>query len=155
MLLPMDRKNILPAVIYFLLSTIITWWFVAVCPLYTSLQQQLLSTGIAGTKWALQIIAGYLFLAGKKWLFIKNIGSTCLLGSVILLPYAILATYGQYSATPFFIGSLLIAVFVMIISYFINVKRSGISFTWFWGWIICLAIAITLQLSIVFDILQF
>jgi len=147
-------KNIYLAVIYFFLSTAITWWFVAVCPLYTSLQQQLLSTGIAGAKWSIQIIAAYFLLTGKKWLFIKNIGSTCLIGSVILLPYAIMASSGSNNSGDFFVGSLLVAVAVMISSYFINVKRSAVSVKWFWGWIICLAIAISLQLTVVFSVIK-
>jgi hypothetical protein len=149
-----NSKTIYQALVYFILSTLITWWFVDVCPLYDSLQQKLLSTGIAGAKWGLQIAAGYFFLQEKKWLFLKNIGSTCLVGSIILLPYAVLASFSHFNSPTFFVVSLLIAVLVMIVLYFLNVKRSGISTKWFWGWIFCLAIAITLQLTVVFSIIK-
>ena len=113
-----NSRKIFLALLYFFLSTVITWWFVDVCPLYSSLQQKLLSTGIAGAKWGLQIGAGYFFLSDKKWDFLKNMGATCLVGSVILLPYAIAATVSNVNGSTFFIGSLLIAVVVMIILYF-------------------------------------
>jgi len=150
-----NNKTIYQALIYFFLSTIITWWFVDVCPLYTSLQQKLLSTGIAGAKWSLQIVAAYFFLKNKRWEFIKNIGIVCLVGSVILLPYAILASYSRFNSATFFVSSLLIAVIVMIGLYYFYVKKAAVSLQWFWRWIICLAIAITLQLTVVFPVIKF
>ncbi|MGG9960500.1 hypothetical protein [Ferruginibacter sp. SUN106] len=150
-----DSKKISLAIIYFILSTAITWWFVDVCPLYSSLQQKLLSTGIAGAKWSLQIALAFFFLKNKKWDFIKNIGATCLVGSIILLPYAVMATWSNNNSAIFFVSSLLIAVAVMIALYFSNVKNSGVSLKWFWGWVICLAIAITLQLTVVFSVIKF
>ena len=150
-----NSKKIYSAIIYFILSTLITWWFVAVCPLYSGLQQKLLSTGIAGAKWSLQIALAFLFLKNIKWDFIKNIGATCLVGSIILLPYALMATCSKYNSAIFFVSSLLIAVAVMIVLYYKNVKKTNVSIKWFWGWIICLAIAITLQLTVVFSIIKF
>ncbi|MEI9955032.1 MAG: hypothetical protein WDM90_01650 [Ferruginibacter sp.] len=91
----------------------------------------------------------------KKWIFIKNIGSTCLVGSIILLPYAIVASCSNFNGATFFVSSLLTAVLIMIVLYFLNVKRLGLPMKWFWGWIFCLAIAITLQLTIVFSIIKF
>jgi hypothetical protein len=149
-----SKKNYL-AILYFFLSTVITWWFVDVCPLYESLQQKILSTGIAGAKWGLQIAAAYFLLSNKKWDFIKNIGTTCLVGSVILLPYAIAATFSNQNGAAFFVTSLLIAVAVMIVLYFLNVRKLSLSYKWFWGWIVCLAIAITLQLTLVFSVIKF
>jgi hypothetical protein len=149
-----NSKRIYLAILYFLLSTALTWWFVDVCPLYSGLQQKLLSTGIAGAKWGLQIVAAYFFLAEKKWDFLKNMGATCLAGSVILLPYALAATVSNKNAATFFVGSLLIAVAVMIVMYFLNVQKLALPKKWFWGWICCLAIAITLQLTVVFSVIK-
>jgi hypothetical protein len=150
-----DSKKIYLALLYFFLSTAITWWFVDVCPLYKDLPQKLLSTGIASAKWGLQIAAAYFFLSNKKWDFIKNIGATCLVGSVILLPYAIAATCSNANGATFFVTSLLIAVAVMIVLYFLNVRKLSIPYKWFWGWILCLAIAVTLQLTLVFSVIKF
>jgi len=150
-----DPKKISLAIIYFILSTAITWWFVDVCPLYDSLQQKLLSTGIAGAKWCLQIAAAYFFLPQKRWDFIKHIGATCLVGSAILLPYAAMASFADFNSATFFISSLLIAVVVMIALYLWAVKRSALAYKWFWGWIICLCIAISLQLTVVFSVIKF
>ena len=150
-----NSKQICLAVACLFLSTIITWWFVYVCPLYSGLQQKILSIGIAGAKWVLQIATACFFLKDKKWEFIKNIGITCLVGSLVLLPYAIAATFNSINSTSFFITSIIIAVTVMIILYFLNVRKSGLSDKWFWGWICCLVIAITLQLTVVFPVINF
>ena len=150
-----NSKNIQLPVLYLFLSAAITWWFVDVCPLYTGLQQKLLSTGIAGAKWGLQIGAAYFFLAEKKWEFIKNIGFTCLVGSLILLPYPIATVFFKIDNSQFFIGSLIVAVLVMIILYFLNVQKLALPKKWFWGWIFCLVIAITLQLTVVFSVIKF
>jgi len=150
-----DPKKISLAIIYFMLSTAITWWFVDSSPLYESLQQKLLSTGIAGAKWCLQIAAAYFFLGNKRWEFIKHIAATCLVGSVILLPSAILASFNDFNSATFFVISLLTAVVVMISLYYWAVKRSALAYKWFWGWIICLGIAITLQLTVVFSVIKF
>ena len=150
-----NSKNIQLPVLYLFLSTAFTWWFVDVCPLYTGLQQKLLSTGIAGAKWGLQIGAAYFFLADKKWEFIKNMGFTCLVGSVILLPYPVAAVFFKIDNTQFFVGSLIVAVLAMIVLYFLNVQKLALPKKWFWGWIFCLAIAITLQLTVVFSVIKF
>jgi threonine/homoserine efflux transporter RhtA len=150
-----NSKKIYLAILYFFLSTAITWWFVDVCPLYSSLQQKFLSTGIAGAKWGLQIVAAYFFLRKKKWEFLKNMGATCLAGSVILIPYAFAASFTTLNDPLFFIASLIIAVLLMIILYFLNVQKLALPKKWFWGWIFCLAIAITLQLTVVFSVIKF
>ena len=107
-----NSKNFYLVVLYFFLSSLITWWFVDVSPLYCSLQQKLFSTCIAGAKWGLQIAAANFFMGNKKWKFIKNIGITCLLGSIVLLPYAIATSCGYLTTVSFFVESLLVAVIV-------------------------------------------
>jgi hypothetical protein len=143
----------LVAVIYFTLSTIITWWFIQECPLYNSFQQELLSGGIAGAKWGIQIIAALLLLKQKKWLFIKNIGFTCLTGSLILLPYAVAARFWGINGTDFFAVSLLLAVAVMIFMYALCTKSAGVNIKWWLFWLLCLSIAIFLQLKLVFTVI--
>ncbi len=148
------NKNISRAILYFFLSTLITWWFVNACPLYTNLQQKLLSTGIAGAKWGLQIAAAFFFLGNKKWEFTRNLGATCLAGSTVLLPYAIAASVSDNNSSLFFINSLLLAVVLMIGLYFLHIRRSALPLRWFGGWILCLGIAITLQLTVVFSVIN-
>lgn len=148
-------KIITLTVFFFLLAGIFTWWFVDVCPLYPNLNKKILSTGIAGAKWGLQILAAFILLNNNKWVYIKNIGLVCLAGSVLLLPYAIAATFLNWSEPVFFIVSLLFSVMLMIVLYFRNVKKLSLSNSWFWGWIFCLAIAILLQLTVVFSVIKF
>ena len=150
-----NSKHISRAILYFFISTVITWWFVDACPLYTSQQQKLLSTGIAGAKWGLQILAAFIFLGNKKWQFTHDLGATCLAGSTVLLPYAIAATVSDNNSSLFFINSLLLAVVLMIGLYFLHIRRSALPLKWFGGWLICLGIAITLQLTVVFSVIKF
>lgn len=110
----------------------------------------ILSCVIAGAKWGVQIVAALLFLKNKKWEFIKLIGFVCLIGSCILLPYCLF--YFVRSAPNSFLISLIIAVFTMIATYYKAVAQMNISKIWFWGWVSCLAIAISLQLFVVFKI---
>ncbi len=78
---------LLPKIIlYFFISTLLTWCFVILSPLYISSNQMLLSTCIAGGKWTLQILLAYFILKDKKWLYIKNLAGVCLIGSIVLIP---------------------------------------------------------------------
>lgn len=146
-------KAIILSIIYFGLSTLITWVFVDRSSLYVSEQQKFLSASIAGGKWALQIFAALVWLKEKRWLFIKNIGLTCLIGSIILAPYC----FNQYlhiDDEKLFVASLILSVLVMIAHYRFSVLRTGIAVRWFYGWLFCLAIAVTLQLTVVFGVLH-
>ncbi|CAN5124254.1 hypothetical protein BH09BAC3_BH09BAC3_30140 [soil metagenome] len=145
-------RNQLLAIVYFALSTLFTWWFVVMSPLYISNEQMLLSTGVAGGKWGIQILAGFVLLGTSRWVFIRNIGFVCLSGSCILLPYVLLRVFHFAGSAEFFIGSLVTAVMVMIVLYFKAVKNSGVSLKWWHGWLVCLAIAISLQLTVVFHV---
>jgi hypothetical protein len=143
----------LTAIVYFLVSTVITGWFIQECPLYNSIQQKLLSCGIAGAKWGIQIIAALLLLKQKKWIFIKNIGFTCLVGSLILLPYSVAARFWGLNGSDFFTVSLLLAVAVMIFMYALGTKSAGVNIKWWLFWLFCLALAIFLQLTLVFNVI--
>jgi hypothetical protein len=146
-------KDILPALIYFFLSTVITWWFIAVSPLYISEDQMLLSCGIAGGKWMVQLIAGFILLHEKRWEFIRRIGFTCFIGSFILLPYCLSSVMKFNDSSEFFLASLIFSVVTMILIYYRSVKKCRISLLWWIAWLLCLAIAVSLQLTVVFHVL--
>jgi hypothetical protein len=145
-------KNIALSSICFLSATIITWWFIEQAELlYFSPQKMLLSCGIAGGKWGIQIVASLLFLKEEKWEFISLIALTCLLGSCLLLPYCLsdkirITDYG-------FLISLIVAVLAMTVLYYKAVRHVRISQNWFYSWICCLVIAVSLQVFVVFKIL--
>jgi hypothetical protein len=139
--------------LYFFLSTILTWGFVTVSPLYISDEQLMLSTAVAGGKWAIQILLGLLFLKEKALVFLKHIGYVCFIGSVILVPYIICGTIGVADTAPFFIGSLAGSVATMIFLYYRAVRKSNVSLYWWGCWLVCLATAITLQLTVVFGVI--
>jgi hypothetical protein len=105
---------------------------------------------IAGAKWGLQILAALLFLKEKRWQFINLIGFVCFIGSCVLLPYCLF--YFVREASKSFLISLIAAVLLMVASYYKVVVQMNISKIWFWGWVSCLVIAISLQLFVVFKI---
>ena len=154
-MMPGKQQQVLAvkAGIWFALSTIITWLFIVVAPMYFSKQQQLLSCVVAGGKWGIQILAAFFFSGAGKWFFLERIGFTCFIGSVILLPYYISSISGINNSPQFFVASLIVAVLVMIYFYYRGVKQSGLGLNWWLGWLVCLATAITLQLTVVFHVI--
>ena len=106
---------------------------------------------IASTKWALQLTAAGIWLGKEKWIFIKRLGLVCLTGSCLLYTYNLMS----YLPLPFsgftqFIVAITIAVITMAFFYYRAVKRVGLPLKWFIGWLICLVIAIVLQITVVF-----
>lgn len=145
-------RDLYLAIFYFTASTVITWWFIKQgAPLYSTSGLMILSCSIAGAKWGIQIGAALLYLNTKKWQFIRRIGFTCFVGSCILLPYCFFA--GIRSMDKSFLLSLIAAVITMLVLYYTAVKKTGIGLKWFWGWVFCLSIAVSLQLFVVFKIL--
>jgi hypothetical protein len=149
----MDTKNFVFAVLWFSLSTIFTWWFVRFSSLYVNEMQMVLSSSIAGGKWAIQILAALILLDKKSWLFIRNIGFVCFAGSCILLPYVFLRIFSLAESPVFFISSLIASVLIMIVFYYRAVRNTGVNIRWWLSWLGCLAIAISLQLTVVFRLL--
>lgn len=150
----LSRDNIL-FFIYFLLSTIFTWWFVILCPNYLSTEQMILSTSIAAAKWMLQILGAFLFLKDKAIVFVKNIGYVSFIGSCILLPYVFSALLKVNNDPIFFFLSLAVSAITMIVLYSNAVIKSNVSIVWWYFWLLCLAIAISLQLTMVFELIRF
>lgn len=112
-----------------------------------------LSTAVAGGKWAVQIIAAFFLLKDQRWIFIKNIGFVCFIGSCLLFPYVISSVTRISNDADFFVGSLIVAVAIMILLYYRAIKKSEIKISWWYFWLACLAIAVTLQLTVVFHVL--
>lgn len=147
-----QNKDAAFAVLYFLLATVISAMFIASNYwLYRNDNAMILSGNIAGAKWLIQIVAALFLLKELKWIFIRRIGFVCFIGSVVLLVYYILnflpLPLGTFSIFIFSIG---LSVLVMIGMYYNAVKKTGLSIAWFLGWIVCLAIAILLQMFVVF-----
>ena len=104
-----------------------------------------LSGSIASGKWAIQIVAGALLLGEKRWIYISQLAATCLIGSLTLLPYAILS-----GGAGFFFGSLGAAILAMSLVISMRLSRIGLSWGWIALWFLLLGIAVSLQLTVVF-----
>jgi hypothetical protein len=129
----------------FLLSTLLTIAFIVRYDRYPSPGVMAFSGSIAGGKWALQILLGYLLLGEKRWLYIVQLATTCLIGSMILIPFAILG-----GGPPFFFGSLVASVLIMAIDIRMRLWQIKLPTRWYLLWLGFLALAVTLQLTVVF-----
>gem|GEM_PF-408837 len=147
-----NEKNIKLAAGYFFLATIIIGCFIEWSPVYVSLNQKIISCCIVGVNWNLQMIAALIFMDERRWVFLRNIGLTYLLGAIILLPYCISNLAGLENGTLFFVLSLIVSSAAMVVSYYYKVKKMKIGLGWFAGWFVCLTIAVVFQLLLVFDI---
>lgn len=144
-------RSLALAALYFLFASILTSWFIArKFWLYESVGLMTLSAGIAGAKWAVQLIAALILLKEQRWLFIKNIGLVALVGSVALFLYYVLPARWGFGTLA---GPVVFSVLIMMVLYYRMVKQLGLSMYWFWSWVLCLILAVLLQLTIVFDVL--
>lgn len=148
----MNKPHLSRAVLYFALSLIFTTLFVMVCPLYISLEQLILSISIAGAKWVIQIFLAIAILHKRRASFIHGMGRVCLLGSMMLIPYTVSGWLGLSNDQWFFFGSLILAVLIMIFRYHTEVVRLHLSLGWWYFWLLCLTIAVGLQLTVVFHL---
>ena len=130
------------------LSTLFTALFIRAYGGYVSDRIMLLSGCIAGGKWAIQMALGWILLGHRKWGYFSTLATTCLLGSVVLLPFAILS-----GGTRFFLGSLLACIAAMAAALVVCQSRAGFSWHWQALWFGLLVIAVALQLTVVFHVI--
>jgi hypothetical protein len=144
-------RSIALAGIYFLFGAVITLGFIASKAwLFDSVSLMILSASIAASKWLVHLIAVFLLPRDNRWTFIKNMGVACLSGSAALLIYYLLPiSWGFYTLAV----SVGFSVLLMIFMYYRAVRLSQVSIYWLWSWIVCLTIAIFLQLTVVFDVI--
>jgi len=71
-----------------------------------------------------------------------------LIGSIVLLPYAIIG-----GTSSFFFGSLVAAILIMAIDIRRRLKYIQLPVYWFYLWLALLAVAVSLQLTIVFKVI--
>ena len=141
-------KPSLRSTVYFILSVIITYIFIAANPVYNSLQFRLLALGIAGLVWGLQVLGALLFLGNKKIPFLNEAGKVCLSGSLILMiPVLIKLLFSNTQQTELFISaiSVLASVIVMAFMFGAFLKRLQLSYGWLEFWLLCLCIAVPVQ----------
>lgn len=143
-------KRQLWALLYFSIASLFTGWFIQSSPYPIDKDQFILSNIVSLVKWSIQIVAALILLRGERWLFIKNIGFVYLLGSCVLLPFAILKSSGMTNDLNLFVGSQLGSVLFMIYHYNQVVSKSRLSINWWLGWLGCQIIAIILQITVVF-----
>ena len=75
-------------------------------------------------------------------------GVVCGIGSCVLIPYILFGGSWLY-----FLGSLIFCVFMM--AWLVVTRLAAIGVTWRWSvlWFTLLAVAVTLQLTLVFDVI--
>ena len=138
----------LRSTLYFVLSTTVTYIFIAANPVYDSLQFRLLALGIAGLVWGLQVFGAFVFLTDKKTAFIEAAGKVCLYGSLILMiPVLTNLIFSNELKTELFISgiSVLASVVVMAFMFGAFLKRLHLSYGWLEFWLLYLCIAVPVQ----------
>lgn len=140
-----DRFNLAVGVVGFAISMIATWWFIQSYGGYISFDQMLLSGGIAGGKWAIQLALAWLFLGQLKYRYFRELGIICGIGSTVLIPFAMLS-----GEEVFFVGSLITCVLVMAGLICVRLPSIGLSRGWVVLWFALLGIAVLLQVTLVF-----
>jgi len=146
-------KDMILAALYFFLSTVLTWWFIdrGASLYHFDMHKMLLSCAVAGGKWAIQIGAALLWLREQRWPFIRRIAFTCFAGSCILVPFCFgLPTL--IAGINSFLLSLISSVACMMVLYYRSVRSTGLPVKWFLGWVACLCVAVSLQLTVVFNV---
>jgi len=136
--------------VYYGLGTLFTHWFIVTSPFTLTPSHIALSNVIAFGKWAIQIIAAFVFLRNQPLVFIKNIGFVYFTGSCLLMPYAILSYAGMSSDVNFYNGSHLLSIMVMIFLYYRAGAMSQLKINWWLAWLACQVIGIMLQIKFVF-----
>lgn len=148
-----ETHHLTRASVYFSVALILTFLFVLFCPLYISPEQMKLSLLIAGGKWVLLCLAAIIALGKRRNAFLHSLGRVCVLGSLMLVPYLFLSWLEIYNSTSFFFGSLIVAISVMIFRFYTEVSRLNLSMYWWYGWLLCLSVAVFLQMTTVFHLL--
>ena len=106
---------------------------------YISLRQMLLSGGIAGGEWAIQLSLAWFRLGDEKWRYYREMGMICAIGSSILVPYIITSGGWEY-----FLASLIGCVVVMAGLICWRLSNLGLRKFWVPLWFGLLAVAVTL-----------
>ena len=148
----MNKPHLSRAFIYFAISLVLTTMFVLGCPLYISQEQLLLSLSIAGGKWMIQLFLAVALLRKRRSSFIHGMGRVCLIGSAVLIPNIISSWLDISDDTLFFFGSLVLAILVMVFRYYAEVARLNLSLGWWYSWLLSLALAFGLQITVVFHL---
>lgn len=141
------KKELIAAIVGFGISLILTGYFIEAYDGYISMHQTLLSGGIAGGKWAIQLSLAWFILGDKKWRYYKEMGTICAVGSSILIPFIIWPGGWEY-----FLSSLSASVLVMASLVCWRLQRIPLNKWWVLLWFGFLAIAVALQLLIVFRV---
>jgi hypothetical protein len=139
-------------IIYFFLSIIITYIFIAANPVYNTLSFQVLAFCIAATVWGIQVVAAFIFLKEKRYTFLWCAGRVCFWGSASLLLSVIINYYIRPSeGVQLQISAInvLLRVLLMALLFSVFLKRLQLSYAWVVVWLLCLCIAVPLQARLV------
>lgn len=108
----------------------------------------MLSGAIAGGKWGIQLLLASAILGERRWSYFREMGVVCGIGSCVLTPYILFG--GSWA---FFVGSLILCVVIMAWLVVSRLAAIAISRRWAVLWFALLGVAVTLQLTLVFDVI--
>ena len=142
------NKDLSIAAIGFAASLLLTWLFIERFDGYISTTQMMLSGAIAGGKWAIQLLLAAAILGERRWSYFREMGVVCGIGSCMLIPYILVG--GSWA---FFLGSLILCVVIMAVLVVSRLAAIGMTRRWAVLWFALLGVAVSLQLTLVFDVI--
>ena len=98
-------------------------------------------------KWGIQLLLAASLLGSRRWAYFREMGVVCAVGSCVLVPFIVLG--GGWS---FFVGSLVACVISMGLLVVYRLSSISVSMRWAILWFVFLAVAVSLQLTVVFDV---
>ena len=91
------------------------------------------------------------FMGVRNWIDVQR----ALLGLKQNISYSSKTLLKVNNDPIFFFLSLAVSAITMIVLYSNAVIKSNVSIVWWYFWLLCLAIAISLQLTMVFELIRF
>ena len=142
------NKDLSIAAIGFAASLLLTWLFIERFDGYISTTQMMLSGAIAGGKWAIQLLLAAAILGERRWSYFREMGVVSGIGSCMLIPYILVG--GSWA---FFLGFLILCVVIMAVLVVSRLAAIGMTRRWAVLWFALLGVAVSLQLTLVFDVI--
>jgi hypothetical protein len=140
------------ALLYFLLSIIVTYVFIDANAVYNTQRFKIVALTIAAIVWGIQVVAAFLLLKNKKYAFMREAGKVCFWGSVVLMLSVAINYFSNLSSEVqlhISAANVLLSVIVMAIMFANFLRRLQLSLGWLAVWLICLCIAVPLQAKLV------
>ena len=140
------------AILYFVLSIIITYVFIDSNPVYNTERFKIVALTIASIVWGIQVAGACIFLSNQKYAFLREASNVCFWGSVSLMPSVLINYFFSFSIDDqlkISAANVLLSVILMSILFARFLKRLQLTYYRLIIWLLCLCVAVPLQAKLV------